>query len=195
MGEKITIAELDPSHEIEARSVTPEKASDHEVHAATAENLTAKAEQARATAEQAAETTAAETKRIEQLEKAEKLNESTRPALISHELKAVTLQRELQNIRRRLPAPDRVLSRVIHQPAVRVISEVTGKTISRPSGLLGGGLVALLGTTGYLYTAQHMGFRYNYFVFLVLFGGGFIVGIVLELLVWLATRSRRHATE
>ena len=41
--------------------------------------------------------------------------------------------------------------------------------------------------------ARHMGFRYNYLVFLVLFAGGFVVGLILELLIWAATR--RHAAE
>lgn len=195
MAERITTPELDPAHEIEAHSVTPERPADHEVHAtAKAENLKAKAEQARATAEASAESTTSEKQRLEQLERPDKLTEEpAHPALINRELKSITLQRELQAIRRKLPAPERVLSRVIHQPIVRVISEAAGKTVSRPSGLLGGGLVALLGTTSYLYFAKHMGFKYNYFVFLALFAGGFVVGLVLELVVWTATRSRRHA--
>ena len=113
------------------------------------------------------------------------------PQQINRDLRQITLRRELQHIRRQLPAPQRALSRVVHQPAVRVISEAAGKTISRPSGLLGGGLVALFGTTSYLYLAKHIGFSYNYFVFMALFVGGFIVGLVLELLVHLTTTSRR----
>jgi hypothetical protein len=193
MAEKVTFTpeQLDPTHEISAHA-TPEKPGDHEV---VVEAVGQKAEQARALAEQSAESTAAEKSRLERLEKAEKAAEPVHPALITHELKNVTLQRELQAIRRRLPAADRALSRVIHQPTIRMISEVAGQTVSRPSGLLGGSLVALLGTTGYLYLAKHMGFRYNYMVFLILFAGGFVLGLILELLVWAATRSRRHAAD
>ena len=85
------------------------------------------------------------------------------------------------------------MSRVIHQPVVRVTSEAIGKTVSRPSGLLGGGLVALMGTSIYLYLANHLGFKYNYGVFLCLFVVGFGLGLVLELAVYLATASRRKA--
>lgn len=150
-----------------------------------------KLEQARAAAEQSA----SETNPIEQLQANEETAETKQPTYINRELKSITLRRELQQIRRRLPAPQRALSRVIHQPAIRIVSEATGKTISRPSGLLGGGLVAFLGSTSYLYLATHLGFTYNYFVFSLLFIGGFIVGLGLELLVWLATASRRHGNE
>lgn len=113
---------------------------------------------------------------------------------INQDLKKITLQRELTQIRRKLSAPDRALSKIIHQPVVRAVSEASAKTISRPSGLLGGGIVAFIGTTGYLLLAKNLGFnRYNYVIFLVLFAAGFVIGMVLELLVWTATRSRHHA--
>jgi hypothetical protein len=78
---------------------------------------------------------------------------------------------------------ERGLSKLIHQPAVRAVSEVGAKTVSRPSGLLGGGLLAFLGSSTYLFMTKYIGFRYNYLVFLLLFVGGFVLGLVLELLV------------
>lgn len=126
-----------------------------------------------------------------------KSSENT-PAVASHgfvdrQLKSITLRRELQAIRRKLPAPQRALSRVIHQPVVRAVSEGAAKTVSRPSGLLGGGLLAFLGSTGYYYLTSHYGFTYNYFVMLALFAGGFVLGVVLELLVFAFTSSSRRA--
>ena len=117
------------------------------------------------------------------------------PSSINSELKKITLQRELQQVRRKLPARQRPLSRLIHQPLIRAVSETAAKSVSRPSGLLGGGLVAFLGSTGYLYLARHSGAPYNYFVFLVLFMGGFIVGLALEFAVYLATTSVRHRND
>lgn len=110
---------------------------------------------------------------------------------VNQELRHITLRRELQRIRRQLPRQQRLLSHVIHQPVVRAVSQAAGQTVTRPSGLLGGGLVAFLGTTAYFYLAAHLGFTYNYLVFLVLLGGGFVLGVALEFLVYLATRSRR----
>lgn len=149
-----------------------------------------KLEQARG----AAERSASQKDPLRQLEAAEKAAQPSQPTHVDRELKDITLRRELQQLRRRESAPERALSRVIHQPAVRAVSEAAGKTVSRPSGLLGGGLVAFAGTTAYLYFAQHMGFRYNYVVFAALFAGGFVLGLILELLVWLASRSRHRAT-
>jgi hypothetical protein len=174
---------LDTTHEIEAHSVEAPEPSKAEIHK--------KLEQARAEAEQSA----SEKDPIKQLEAHEKASEAPQPTHVNRQLKSITLRRELQQIRRKESAPQRALSRIIHQPVIRAVSEATGKTISRPSGLLGGGLVALIGTSGYLYYAKHMGFQYNYFVFTALFVGGFAIGLVLELLVWLATSSRRHSNE
>lgn len=131
---------------------------------------------------------------LKQLEAAENTPHMASPRTINKELKQITLRRELKNVRRKLAAPERALSALIHQPVVRAVSEGAGKTISRPSGILGGGLVALIGTSGYLYLAKHLGFEYNYFVFLALFAGGFIIGLALEFVVWFVTKSR-HKTK
>lgn len=140
--------------------------------------------------QEASQEAKSDNKALEELKSAE-TTAPVAPQQINRELRKITLRRELQHIRRKLPASQRALSRVIHQPTVRVVSEAAGKTVSRPSGMLGGGLVALIGTSAYLYLAKHEGFTYNYFVFLTLFVGGFIIGLGLELLVHLATASRR----
>lgn len=130
---------------------------------------------------------------IEALQAAEKASRPATPTYVNRELKQITLRRELQHIQRKLPTPQRTLSKIVHQPVVRVVSEAAGKTVSRPSGLLGGGLMAFLGTTGYLYLARHVGFTYNYLIFLLLLVGGFLLGVGLELLVYLATASRHSS--
>lgn len=129
---------------------------------------------------------------VEKLRSAEKAAAVSTPQHINRELKQITLHRELGSIRHQLSKPQQTLSRVIHQPTVQAVSEATSKTVGRPSGLLGGGLVALVGTTSYLYLAKHIGFQYNYGVFLVLFAGGFALGLGLELVVHITTASRRR---
>lgn len=148
-------------------------------------------EQARSSVEHSLEKSA-RANPIEALNSAERAGQPASRQQISRELRQVSLQRELTDIRRQLSAPQRALSRLIHQPSVKVVSDAAGRTVSRPSGLLGGGLVAFIGSTGYLWLAHHTGFRYNYLVWLALLAGGFAVGVALEGLVWLATRSRRH---
>ena len=130
---------------------------------------------------------------LEAFQEAEAAKAEPESTLITPELKAATKNRQLKQVQRRLPGSSRALSKVIHQPAIRVISEAAGNTISRPSGLLGGGLIAFLGSAVYLYLTKHVGMPYNYFVFSLLFVGGFAVGLILELIVWTLTAShRRH---
>lgn len=171
-------------HELLAAHSQPEKPSKHAE--SDPHHLAAEARQ------DIAETAGSQRSVLEHLEAAEAEPQASTAASISRELKRTTLNRELTAIRRKLPARERVLSRLVHQPVVRVVSEAAGKTVSRPSGLLGGGLVAFLGSSGYLYLAKHLGFSYNYFVFLALFASGFVVGLVLELLVYMAMRPRQR---
>jgi hypothetical protein len=107
-------------------------------------------------------------------------------------MKTTTLKRELKNIRHQESLPERTLSRIIHQPVVRVVSEGAAKTVSRPSGLLGGGLLAFLGSGSYFVLAKYVGFSYNYSVSLMFFVGGFVLGLGLELLVHFMTNSHRQ---
>src|SRR5260221_186870 len=69
------------------------------------------------------------------------------PLYVNHELKTIALQRTLARVRRHLSSPDRLLSKVVHQPAVQAVSEAGAKTVARPSGLLLGSFTALVGST------------------------------------------------
>lgn len=128
---------------------------------------------------------------LERLQAEEAAAAEPAPAPVNRELKKLTLQRELSHIQRKLPKADRALSKVIHQPAVRLVSDAADKTVTRPSGLLGGGVMAFLGSVLYLYLAKHIGFSYNYFVFLLLFVSGFAFGLLLELIA--RSLTRKHA--
>ncbi|HTE58545.1 MAG TPA: hypothetical protein VK694_07430 [Verrucomicrobiae bacterium] len=108
----------------------------------------------------------------------------SQPALgLQRELKATAYQKTLHKVQARLNPTQRSFSKVIHQPLVESVSEASAKTVARPSGILGGGLVALIGSGGLLYMAKHYGFKYNYFVFIALFLAGFLVGSAIELSV------------
>ena len=188
MSEKLRHHELLPAakHELLTAHTKHEKAPAVHKH-----NAHEKAQEAR-------ETIADTASRINPLERFEDAEKASQPAPIlnvNQELKQITLSHELQQIRRRLPKPQQALSKVIHQPIVRVASEFVGSTASRPSGILGGGLVALVGTSVYLYMAKHNGFSYNYTVFLILFVGGFLLGLILEFAVYSVALSRRKSND
>lgn len=131
---------------------------------------------------------------LHKLEASEAENSKQTPiAPPNKHLKQQTLKNELKNIQRKESVPARTLSRVVHQPVVRAASEVAGKSISRPSGLLGGGVLAFTGSSTYLYLAYHIGFVYQPTVFILLFIAGFLLGLGLELLIRLLTRAKPNA--
>lgn len=110
---------------------------------------------------------------------------------ISRELKKETFNRTMVRVRKKLSAPARTFSKIIHQPVVDSISQVGSQTVARPSGLLGGSIVAFLGSSTFLWMARHYGFTYNYLLFAILFVAGFAIGMILELIIFVL--RRKHA--
>lgn len=100
----------------------------------------------------------------------------------SNQVKTYAKNANLQVIRARLSAPEKQFSRFIHKPFVNSISEVTAKTLLRPAAFLCAAICTLVGSSYYVYVAKQTGYKYNFTVGLLLFVGGFVVGLVLELL-------------
>jgi hypothetical protein len=110
---------------------------------------------------------------------------------ITRATKKAAYKKTLKHVQRQLPKREKAFSKVIHQPAVEKVSNVGAKTVARPSGLLAGGVCALLGSSIILYMAKHYGFRYNFFVFLLFLVGGFFVGLLIEML-WKGAQKATH---
>ena len=102
---------------------------------------------------------------------------------VTRELKAIRYKETMRYVRRHLNPRERKFSSFIHTPAVEKISEVGGKTVARPSGLLGGGLIALIGSIGTLYVARQYGFEVPNSLFMALFVIGFFVGLLGEFII------------
>lgn len=131
----------------------------------------------------------------EKLKKAEKQVEEPdkgpTPIAIDRTVKNKAYRKELHRIQSHLPKTQRTFSKFIHSPSIENVSEAGGKTVARPSGLLGGGIVAFVGTLLLVWTSRHYGFTYNYFVFIALLAIGFLVGVALEMIIKSLTHSRR----
>jgi translation elongation factor EF-G len=110
------------------------------------------------------------------------VDQENEPSFINYELKEIAYQRLLKRARKHLPRYSRAMSKVIHQPVIDNVSEVVSKTIGRPSGIIGGGLMALVGTSIYYVLARHFGYSYNSFVFLLLLTVGFFLGWSTEVI-------------
>jgi hypothetical protein len=179
-----------------------------ETHSTHYEHLSGKEQQAARQELMAAHTEKTQTERLqearetinEQAEQSEHVLKPTneaapvaRPHYVSRELRSLTAARSLTSIRHSLNLPERALSRAIHAPVMRNVSQVGAKTVARPSGLLYGGLLAFLGTTAYVVIAKHIGWEYNYGVWATLFVGGFLLGLILEALSVLLRRVFRKS--
>lgn len=114
-----------------------------------------------------------------------------RPQLIDNAIKMFRMRRNLSHVQNKLKPAQKSFSKVIHQPLVRQVSESAAQTVSRPSGLLGGGIVAFIGSGLYLTLAHRVGFTYNYLLFLGFFGSGFLLGVALEYAAYGLRKHRR----
>lgn len=99
------------------------------------------------------------------------------------ELKAESYKKTMKHVRKQLAKPERAFSKVIHNKKIETVSEAGSKTIARPSGILGGGICAFAGSAFLFYMAKHYGFEYSFSTFILLFVGGFFVGMFCEMLL------------
>jgi hypothetical protein len=106
-------------------------------------------------------------------------------------LKTNAYAHTLRRIQQRLPKQARLFSKISHNKTVETISDIGSTTVARPSGLLGGSILAFIGNLTLLYYSKHYGFRYNYALFVILFIGGFLVGSIIEVVVRTLYR-RKH---
>lgn len=101
--------------------------------------------------------------------------------VMTRELKQQAFKRTLTRVRHHLKPAERSFSKFIHQSTVDKVSTVGAQTVARPSGILGGGIFAFVGSAIVLYLARTYGFSYNLFIFIILFVGGFALGTLIEL--------------
>jgi len=110
---------------------------------------------------------------------------------INRELKDMAFRRTMKQTRHHMGAPSRLVSKVIHQPIVEKVSEAASDTIARPSGIIGGGLFAVIGSFILLWITKHYGYEYNYLLFIIFMAVGFAFGLVVELGLRLTIAKRR----
>lgn len=144
------------------------KRTSHE-HQPGLENISRKAEASAKASE--------ELRQITDTEKPEKPSGKFAPG---KQLRQNTLDHSLRKVRRDLKPYQRPLSKFIHNDVVEAVSEFSEKTIARPSGLLAGGITSFLVSIAVLWMCRYFGYEYNYYVGIVSFAAGFIIGIVGE---------------
>ena len=109
-------------------------------------------------------------------------SDGDQPIYIDRAMKRISLKNELKLIRSKLTNGQRLLSKGVHQPTIRRVSEVSAHTVTRPVGLLGGGILAFCGSLIYLLFSKYVGIKYNYLIFIMLFVLGYALATAIELL-------------
>lgn len=120
----------------------------------------------------------------------EKESANTSQPLIDKELKGVMLTRTIARVQKHLKPAERTFSKVIHNKPVDKISSVGEKTVARPYGILGGALLAFLGSVFSTFISKQFGLNYNLFLFVLLFGAGYIIATLLEGVVRLIQKTK-----
>jgi preprotein translocase subunit SecF len=109
---------------------------------------------------------------------------------VHKELKLENYKRILSSVQSRLKGPEKTFSKAIHNKQVDAISSAGAKTVARPVGILVGGAAAFIGSLVVLMFARRYGFTYNFFMFGLLFVGGYLVGTLAEALANTSKRIR-----
>lgn len=175
MSEKIRHIESDsPEHEAAQNSEIQPKSAEK---IQESKNETLSIEKTRERVREIQNTTAASSQKSQQED-----TSSSRVFLPSLESAAETLAKTLGAIRRNLTPSEKSFSKVMHNPIVNTVTEATAKTLARPYAILSGGIVACTGSAIYMYYTRHLGYRYNFFVPVLLFFAGLIAGIAVEVL-------------
>lgn len=114
--------------------------------------------------------------------------ESTYNYSNQQEIKNTAYEQTLKDVQKKLSKPSESFSKIVHNKTIEKISDIGASTIARPSGMLGGSIVAFSGSLVLLYASRSYGFSYNYLLFAVLFVAGYLLGAFIELVLW----SLRH---
>lgn len=86
----------------------------------------------------------------------------------------------MHHVRSQLSRPSQTFSKLIHQKQIEKTSEFVGKTVVRPSGVMGAATAALIGVSILLFFAKHVGFQLSGSEFWILLCVGYLAGLLLE---------------
>lgn len=123
-------------------------------------------------------------------------NQESNPNNQSHHyltksLKSKQYFKTMESVRQNLRPKEIIASRVIHNSAVESISELSSKTIARPTSVITGSLVALICGVATIVIAKKVGFSLPYSVIIIFYIAGYLVGLLIELVKTLVLKSRQ----
>ena len=144
-------------------------------------------EKARHEALEQADKTEKERKKIEK-EQEPQIDKKRGP--ISKKEREASFKATMKEVQADMSAPSRTFSKVIHNPTVEKISEVTGNTIARPNALLSGAVSAFLFTLAIYLIARYYGYPLSGAESIAAFALGWLVGILYDFLKRMITGKK-----
>jgi len=100
--------------------------------------------------------------------------------LITKEDRKDSFKKTMETVQSQLPKSSRTFSKVIHNPTVEKVSEVTGKTIARPNAILSGSVAAFVLTLAIYTLAKINGYPLSGFETIAAFIIGWIAGMLFD---------------
>ena len=94
--------------------------------------------------------------------------------------KQMTYKATMRRVESRLPSYQRTFSKVINNDKVDKVSNIASKSVARPSGLLGGGVLAFLALLITTIYANRYGWEVSNSVFMVFVVIGWAIGLMVE---------------
>lgn len=121
---------------------------------------------------------------IEKAESEEVKQEKRQPVkaerIITREDRKDSFKKTMETVQSQLPKSSRTFSKVIHNPTVEKVSEVTGKTIARPNAILSGSVAAFVLTLAIYTLAKINGYPLSGFETIAAFIIGWIAGMLFD---------------
>lgn len=99
---------------------------------------------------------------------------------LTHKIKTAVFHQTMDDVRSHLSPSEQRFSKIIHNDTIESLSDLGGKTVARPSGVLGGATILVIGSFIVLYFAKRYGFEIPLSLFAALYIFGFILMIIIE---------------
>ena len=167
------------SHEdlSDLRAETHDRAA--EVIKNRAENESSPAEKSEAEAREQLEKVI-EKSEAEEVKQEKKKQPAKTERLITKEDRKDSFKKTMETVQSQLPKSSRAFSKVIHNPTVEKVSEVTGRTVARPNAILSGSMAAFVLTLAIYTLAKINGYPLSGFETIATFIIGWLAGMLFD---------------
>lgn len=112
--------------------------------------------------------------------KQEKKQPTKAERLITKEDRKDSFKKTMETVQSQLPKSSRTFSKVIHNPTIEKVSEVTGKTVARPNAILSGSVAAFVLTLAIYTLAKINGYPLSGFETIAAFTIGWLTGMLFD---------------